>query len=67
VQRLWIAGGRPEAIAKVPPEMVIQSNMLGDIEMVRNRIRTFRDAGSRRYASLPKGATSQRNSRRSDV
>jgi hypothetical protein len=25
--------------------MVIQANLLGDTEMVRNRIRTFRDAG----------------------
>ena len=35
VQRLWIAGKRPEAIAKVPPEMVIEANLLGDTEMVR--------------------------------
>jgi alkanesulfonate monooxygenase SsuD/methylene tetrahydromethanopterin reductase-like flavin-dependent oxidoreductase (luciferase family) len=45
VQRLWVAGKRPEAIAKVPPEMVIQANLLGDTEMVRNRIRTYRNAG----------------------
>jgi F420-dependent oxidoreductase-like protein len=55
VQRLWIAGRRPEAIAKVPPEMVIQANLLGDTEMVRNRIRTFRDAGVTTLRVAPQG------------
>jgi F420-dependent oxidoreductase-like protein len=45
VQRLWIAGKRPEAIAKVPTEMVAQANLLGDTEMVRKRIRAYQDAG----------------------
>jgi ABC-type Fe2+-enterobactin transport system substrate-binding protein len=55
VQRLWIAGRRPEAIAKVPPEMVIQANLLGDTEMVRNRIRTFKDAGVTTLRVNPQG------------
>jgi F420-dependent oxidoreductase-like protein len=55
VQRLWIAGRRPEAIAKVPPEMVIQANLLGDTEMVRNRIRIFRDAGVTTLRVNPQG------------
>jgi F420-dependent oxidoreductase-like protein len=55
VQRLWIAGRRPEAIAKVPPEMVIQANLLGDTEMVRNRIRTFREAGVTTLRVNPQG------------
>ena len=46
---------RPEAIAKVPPEMVIQANLLGDTEMVRNRIRTFRDAGVTTLRVAPQG------------
>src|ERR1700736_1541068 len=29
VQRLWVAGERSEAIAKVPSELVIQANLLG--------------------------------------
>jgi alkanesulfonate monooxygenase SsuD/methylene tetrahydromethanopterin reductase-like flavin-dependent oxidoreductase (luciferase family) len=45
VQRLWVAGKRPEAIAKVPSEMVIQANLLGDTEMVRGRVRAYKDAG----------------------
>jgi F420-dependent oxidoreductase-like protein len=55
VQRLWIAGKRPEAIAKVPPAMVMQANLLGDTEMVRNRIRTFRDAGVTTLRVGPQG------------
>jgi len=55
VQRLWIAGRRPEAIAKVPPEMVIQANLLGDTEMVRNRIRAYRDAGVTTLRVMPQG------------
>jgi hypothetical protein len=67
VQRLWVAGNRPEAIAKVPLEMVIQANLLGDTEMVRNRIRLTRMQASRRSASLLKGATSGSDSRHSDA
>jgi F420-dependent oxidoreductase-like protein len=55
VQRLWIAGKRQEAIAKVPPEMVIQANLLGDTEMVRNRIRAFRDVGVTTLRVAPQG------------
>ncbi len=55
VQRLWIAGKRPEAIAKVPPEMVIQANLLGDTEMVRNRIRAFSNAGVTTLRVSPQG------------
>ena len=52
---LWVAGKRPEAIAKVPPEMVIQANLLGDIEMVRNRIRAYKAAGVTTLRVAPEG------------
>ncbi len=55
VQRLWVVGKRPEAIAKVPPEMVIQANLLGDTEMVRNRIRAYKDAGVTTLRVAPEG------------
>jgi len=55
VQSLWIAGRRPEAIAKVPPEMVLQANLLGDTAMVRKRIRTFSDAGVTTLRVNPQG------------
>jgi F420-dependent oxidoreductase-like protein len=55
VQRLWVAGKRSEAIAKVPPEMVIQANLLGDTEMVRNRVRAYKDAGITTLRVAPQG------------
>ena len=55
VQRLWIAGKRPEAIAKVPLEMVTQANLLGDTEMVRKRIRAYQDAGVTTLRVNPQG------------
>jgi alkanesulfonate monooxygenase SsuD/methylene tetrahydromethanopterin reductase-like flavin-dependent oxidoreductase (luciferase family) len=55
VQRLWVAGKRPEAIAKVPPEMVIQANLLGDKEMVRKRIRAYKSAGVTTLRVAPAG------------
>jgi F420-dependent oxidoreductase-like protein len=45
VQRLWIAGRRDEAAARVPDAMVLQTSMLGDDASVRERIRRYRDAG----------------------
>ncbi len=45
VQRLWVAGKREQAAARVPDEMVLQTSMLGTDEMVRERIRRYRDSG----------------------
>lgn len=45
VQELWLAGRRSEAAARVPDAMVLQSNLLGTDDMVRERIRRYRDAG----------------------
>lgn len=45
VQRLWVSGRRDEAAARVPGEMVVQANLLGDEAAVRGRIRAYRDAG----------------------
>jgi hypothetical protein len=45
VQNLWIDGRRDEARKTVPSEMVIKSNLLGTDEMVKGRIRAYRDAG----------------------
>ncbi|MCZ6783921.1 MAG: LLM class F420-dependent oxidoreductase [Proteobacteria bacterium] len=55
VQRLWIAGKREEAAAKVPDEMVMQSSLLGTEEMVRERIRRYRDAGVNQLRIDPAG------------
>ena len=55
VQRLWIAGKRPEAIAKVPSEMVVQANLLGNADMVRERIRAYKNVGVTRLRVAPMG------------
>ena len=45
VQDLWLDGRRDEARKLVPAEMVLKSNLLGTDEMVKERIRAYRDAG----------------------
>jgi F420-dependent oxidoreductase-like protein len=45
VQQLWVSGRREEAAQRVPDEMIVQANLLGDEAMVRDRIRAYRDAG----------------------
>jgi F420-dependent oxidoreductase-like protein len=45
VQRLWLAGKREEAAARVPDELVLKTNLLGTDAMVRARLETYRRAG----------------------
>jgi F420-dependent oxidoreductase-like protein len=45
VQSLWVSGRRDEAIAAVPDEMLLAANPIGTEEMVRARLRAYRDAG----------------------
>lgn len=45
VQGLWIAGKRDEAARRVPDELILMGNLIGTEEMVRERLRAFRDAG----------------------
>jgi F420-dependent oxidoreductase-like protein len=44
-RRLWVEGKRDEAAKVVPDEMILDTNMIGTPEMVRDRMRDFRDAG----------------------
>jgi len=57
VQQLWVAGKRDEAAARVPAEMVIQANLLGDDATVNARIRSYRDAGVTTLRVAPAGRT----------
>jgi F420-dependent oxidoreductase-like protein len=57
VQRLWLDGRRDEAIARVPDEVVMKSNLVGTDEMVRESIRAYRDAGIKGLWVQPQGAT----------
>ena len=45
VQSLWIDGKRDQAVARVPDEMVLLTNLIGTEDMIRDRLKAFRDAG----------------------
>ena len=45
IQRLWIAGKRQEAVARVPDEMVTRFGAIGTPEMVRDRLQKYQQAG----------------------
>ncbi len=45
IQALWLAGKRDEAAKRVPDAMVTDFQALGTPEMVRSRLRQYRDAG----------------------
>ena len=45
IQDLWIAGKRDEAAARVPDAMVTGFQALGTRDMVRERLRKYRDVG----------------------
>ncbi len=57
VQRLWFEKKRSEAAASVPDEMVRQTCLFGTEEMVRERIRRYRDAGVTMLRLDPHGET----------
>ncbi len=57
VQRLWLDKKRSEAAARVPDEMVRQTCLFGTEEMVRERIRRYRDAGVTMLRLDPHGET----------
>jgi len=55
VQRLWLDGRRDEAASLVPDEIVLQTNLLGTDEHVKQRIRAYRDAGVTTVRVDPEG------------
>jgi F420-dependent oxidoreductase-like protein len=57
VQALWLERRRDEAVALIPDEFVIKSNLLGTDEMVKQRIRVYRDAGVTTIRAAPAGDT----------
>ena len=44
VQKLWVEGRRDEAIARVPDQMVIETNLLGDEAAVHSRLQAYKNA-----------------------
>ncbi len=57
VQSLWVAGDRDGAAARVPDEMVLQANLLGDEAEVQRRVNAYRDAGVTTLRVQPLGRT----------
>ena len=45
IQSLWLEGKRDEAAKRVPDAMVTEFQALGTREMVRERLRRYRDVG----------------------
>jgi len=45
VQRLWLAGDRDAARTRVPTEIGLRTNLVGPPDVVRNRLRLYRDVG----------------------
>jgi F420-dependent oxidoreductase-like protein len=57
VQRLWRAGDRAAAAARVPIEIGLGTNLIGPIEAVRARLRDYRDCGVNTLRVNPIGDT----------
>ena len=45
VQRLWLAGDREAAADRVPLEIGLGTNLVGPPDLVKQRLRLYRDAG----------------------
>ena len=57
VQRLWAAGDRAAAAARVPIEIGLGTNLIGPPEVVRERLRAYRDCGVTTLRVGPVGET----------
>ncbi len=57
VQRLWLSGQRDAARAAVPTEMVLATHLIGDEDMVAERLRKYRDAGVTTFRAGLRGET----------
>ena len=57
VQELWHDRRREEAAQLIPDDFVLKSNLLGTHEMVKDRIRVYRDAGVTTLRVEPEGKT----------
>ncbi|PZC44943.1 MAG: Flavin-dependent oxidoreductase, luciferase family [Chloroflexi bacterium] len=60
VQRLWVDGKRDEARDRVPVELAMKINCLGTEEMVRDRLRVYRDAGVTTFRAGVDGTIDER-------
>ena len=59
VQKLWVDGEREQAVEAVPDELILQTNFLGSVSEVTERVRAYRDAGISVLRVQPEGANTQ--------
>ena len=57
VQRLWLAGDREAAAARVPVEIGLRTNLIGPPEEILRRLREYRDCGVNTLRVGPMGDT----------
>lgn len=57
VQRLWLAGDREAAAARVPAEIGLRTNIIGPPDEIRRRLREYRDCGINEIRIGPMGTT----------
>ena len=55
VQDLWFKKQREEAVARIPDELVLKTNLIGTEDMVRERLRMHRNAGVNTLQVNPDG------------
>jgi F420-dependent oxidoreductase-like protein len=54
VQRLWLAGDKDAARRRVPTAIALGTNLIGTDDMVRDRLRLYRDAGITTLRATPR-------------
>lgn len=57
VQDLWLQKQRQAAVALIPDELVLKTNLIGSREMVRERLRVYQHAGVTTLSVAPSGQT----------
>ncbi len=57
VRELWLAGKRDQAEAAVPDDLAMRTSFFGTDDMIRDRIRAYRDAGVTSLRLQPMGRT----------
>lgn len=57
VQRLWVDGDKAAAAAAIPDELLLQANLMGTADMVKDRVRAYAAAGVDCLRIWPRGAT----------
>lgn len=55
IQDLYLNGGKAEAAAAVPAEMLTKTNLVGSVGEVRDRIAAYREAGVTHLSVMPVG------------